>query len=234
MEISAIPLLNTSNPSFISAWKPKKNEFLEGIIKTFDNNPLIQQKIEFNEMNSTKSKINKKKVSGLISNFDLNNNKMSKSEYESLSNYINFLDTCFKSYANRWEFSDYDLIGLSPSNVQIVNLSNIDKNNLAFNYMKREGRFIQTSFSFITILSNSSDLGKIEFYYQGISIKAIKGLTLIWPSDWTHSNRIYGSNDSKDFYFITGTLGYFNLNETKIGMSFDSVQVKQKNYKEEK
>ena len=159
---------------------------------------------------------------------------MSKNEYESLSIYTSFLENCFKSYANRWEFSDYDLIGLSPPNVQIVNLSNIDKNNLAFNYMKRAGKFIQTSFSFITILSNPSNLGTIEFYYQGISLKAVKGLTLIWPSDWTHSNRIYGSNDNKDFYFITGTLGHFNLNEAKVGMSFNSVQVKQKNYKEEK
>tara|TARA_Y100000766_G_C18908124_1_gene606927 strand:- start:475 stop:1179 length:705 start_codon:yes stop_codon:yes gene_type:complete len=234
MEISAIPLLNTSNPSFICAWKPNSDEFLEGVIKIFDNNPLNHQKIGVSEIASTKSKTNKKMVSGLIANFDLNNNKVSKSEYECLSIYTNFLDNCFKSYANRWEFSDYDLIGLSPPNVQIVNLKNIDKNNLAFNYMKREGKFIQTSFSYITILSNPSNLSKIEFYYQGISIKAVKGLTLIWPSDWTHSNRIYGSKDNNDFYFITGTLGHFNLNEAKVGMSFDSVKVKQKNYKEDK
>ncbi len=234
MEINKIPLLKTDNPSFIGAWTPNDVKFLDNAIEIFNNNSLSHQEIRSTQRKSNKEKKNKKQVNGFVANFDLNNNKMDKSDYNTFSLYTNFLDSCFKSYASRWEFTDYNLIGLSPSTIQIVNLMNIDSDNLAFNYMKSEGKFMQTSFSFLTFLTDSSNLGKVEFYYQGVTIKSMKGLTLIWPSDWTHSNRILGAKDNSDFYFITGSLGHYNLNQAKVGMSFDSIQTKYKNYKKDK
>lgn len=55
---------------------------------------------------------------------------------------------------------------------------------------------------FMTYLNDLED-GGTEFYHQGITIKAEKGLTLFWPADWTFLHRGQISNTSEK-YIITG------------------------------
>lgn len=43
-------------------------------------------------------------------------------------------------------------------------------------------------FVFMTYLNDVPD-GGTEFYHQGLKIRAEKGLTLIWPADWTYTHR---------------------------------------------
>lgn len=56
---------------------------------------------------------------------------------------------------------------------------------------------------FMTYLNDIEDCGETEFLYQKIKIKPRKGLTLIWPADWTHTHRGITSN-SQIKYIITG------------------------------
>jgi len=42
---------------------------------------------------------------------------------------------------------------------------------------------------YMTYLNDVTDKGETEFKYQNIKIKPKKGLTLIWPSDFTHTHR---------------------------------------------
>ena len=42
---------------------------------------------------------------------------------------------------------------------------------------------------FMTYLNDVTDAGETEFYYQKLKVKPQKGLTLIWPVDWTHTHR---------------------------------------------
>ena len=42
---------------------------------------------------------------------------------------------------------------------------------------------------FMTYLNDISDQGGTEFLYQQLAVKPEKGLTLIWPADWTHIHR---------------------------------------------
>ena len=54
-----------------------------------------------------------------------------------------------------------------------------------------------------------NDVGKsgTEFLYQNIKVPAKKGLTLIWPTDWTHTHRgIISKNKEK-----TIVTGWFNF-----------------------
>jgi len=56
---------------------------------------------------------------------------------------------------------------------------------------------------FMTYLNNVTDKGETEFYYQKLKIKPEKGLTLIWPTDWTFTHRgIVSSTQTK--YIATG------------------------------
>ena len=58
---------------------------------------------------------------------------------------------------------------------------------------------------FMTYLNTVED-GSTDFYYQKLSSPAKKGLTLIWPSDWTHTHKGQISNNEK--YIITGWFNY--------------------------
>ena len=56
---------------------------------------------------------------------------------------------------------------------------------------------------FMTYLNDVADAGGTEFLYQGVTTKAERGLTLIWPADWTHHHRGVVS-PTEEKYIITG------------------------------
>lgn len=56
---------------------------------------------------------------------------------------------------------------------------------------------------FMTYLNDITDGGETEFYHQRIKIKPEKGLTLIWPVDWTFLHRGIPSN-TQIKYVTTG------------------------------
>lgn len=61
---------------------------------------------------------------------------------------------------------------------------------------------------FMTYLNDVTDQGGTEFFYQQVTSPARKGLTLIWPADWTHTHRGVVS-PTQDKYIITGWFNYF-------------------------
>ena len=65
---------------------------------------------------------------------------------------------------------------------------------------------------FMTYLNDVTDGGGTEFYHQKIITKARKGLTVIWPSDWTYTHRGEIS-PTQDKYIITGWFNYLNNKE---------------------
>lgn len=60
---------------------------------------------------------------------------------------------------------------------------------------------------FMTYLNDVHDAGGTEFLHQRLTVSARKGLTLIWPADWTHTHRgVISATEEK--YIITG---WFNF-----------------------
>ena len=57
--------------------------------------------------------------------------------------------------------------------------------------------------AFMTYLNTVQDGGGTSFFYQGITVKAEKGLTLIWPVEWTHTHKGEVS-DTEEKYIVTG------------------------------
>jgi hypothetical protein len=55
----------------------------------------------------------------------------------------------------------------------------------------------------MTYLNDVHDAGGTEFFHQKLTVLPRKGLTLIWPADWTHTHRgIVSPTEEK--YVITG------------------------------
>lgn len=64
---------------------------------------------------------------------------------------------------------------------------------------------------YMTYLNDVVDGGETEFFHQQIKIKARRGLTVVWPTDWTHAHRGIPS-PSQFKYIVTGWYQYYNKN----------------------
>jgi len=60
---------------------------------------------------------------------------------------------------------------------------------------------------FMTYLNDVNDCGETEFFHQNLKIKPKKGLTVIWPADWTYTHRGIPSI-TEEKYIITGWLNF--------------------------
>lgn len=73
---------------------------------------------------------------------------------------------------------------------------------------------------FMTYLNDVDDAGGTEFLHQNVTIKAEKGLTIIWPAEWMFTHRGVVS-PTQEKYIVTGWLsllkeGHFDkMKETK-------------------
>ena len=61
---------------------------------------------------------------------------------------------------------------------------------------------------FMTYLNDVYTGGETEFMHQSLQIKPQKGLTLIWPADWTHTHRGIPAPD-EDKYIVTGWFNFY-------------------------
>lgn len=59
---------------------------------------------------------------------------------------------------------------------------------------------------FLTYLNDVNIDGETEFFHQKVKVKPRKGLTLIWPGDWTYTHR--GNPTGEEKYIITGWFSY--------------------------
>lgn len=67
---------------------------------------------------------------------------------------------------------------------------------------------------FMTYLNDVRDEGGTEFLYQGVKIRADKGLTLIWPADWTFTHRGVVS-PTEEKYVVTGWINLMKENHNE-------------------
>ncbi len=62
---------------------------------------------------------------------------------------------------------------------------------------------------FMTYLNDVKSGGETEFYHQDIKVKPVKGLTVIWPADWTHTHRGVPSF-TEEKYIVTGWISFLD------------------------
>ena len=67
---------------------------------------------------------------------------------------------------------------------------------------------------FMTYLNDIEDGGETEFFYQKIKVKPRKGLTLVWPVDWTHTHR-GNITETENKMILTGWFNYMDVEEAK-------------------
>lgn len=128
-------------------------------------------------------------------------NDITKSEV--LTNYFKQLSNCLILYKQKYKFCDEGkkIWGLQNAfNIQKY------KPSQAYHSWHTERGGKKTSnrhLVFMTYLNDVKQGGETEWYYQKLKVKPEKGLTVIWPSEWTFTHKGNAALD-EDKYIITG------------------------------
>tara|TARA_B100001996_G_C18667809_1_gene595495 strand:+ start:2221 stop:2904 length:684 start_codon:yes stop_codon:yes gene_type:complete len=222
--LSFINFKTHSMPHFIGAWQSDDNKYCDDLIKYFSDNPmqLTDGKVfDGNDFKVNKDKLDSKNLS-IKPNTILEDNSL-------FTNYMSIIVSCIKSYQSRYPYiPNFNDIGF-------VEELTLTKNNPVKSYepmvsfaRNQSGNSIRV-FSFLTFL-NSIDDGGIEFINYNTAIKPIKGLTVLWPSEWSHGYQNLPPTKSR--YTISGFIGFTNIRKkdetVKIGRSINELM---ENYK---
>ncbi len=189
-------------PNFIGSWIMNPLSICDELITYFESNQNKQ----------------KKGVTDGGKNLDLKNSidiTISPKEIklpgnEVFEKYFHNLFSCYKDYVLQWPF-----LSVFAENLQVgkFNLQRYQSGQ-HFQSMHAERTSLETLhrvFAWMTYL-NDVDVkegGSTFFSHYGLEVQPRKGLTLIWPAEWTHAHKGNLLNaDSK--YIITGWMHFPN------------------------
>ena len=122
----------------------------------------------------------------------------------SVQSYVKYLQEIIFKYQDRYEMiKDCEKFGLvEPIQIQYYKAGGGFKKW----HFERTGKSINRCLVFMTYLNNVP-AGGTNFKYQDVTTPAERGLTLMWPPDFTHTHK--GQiNSTREKYIITGWLGY--------------------------
>ena len=188
------------NPNFISSWIIKPSLLCDDLIDYF-------------ELNQAKQK---KGVTGIGLNIDKKDSldivirprEIILPGNEIFKKYFEKLFECHSDYISQWPFLK-----------TISKRYTIGSFNLQRYYPGQHFKKIHTErsapgtfhrvFAFMTYLNDVQEGGSTYFSHYDLEIQPRKGLTLIWPAEWTHAHR--GNILRKGSkYIITGWINFAN------------------------
>ena len=126
--------------------------------------------------------------------------------FEPNHSYLNELRMCLADYVKTYN----DLYNINFSMKEPYNIQHYKTGQGFYKWHNERDndKYSDRCLVFMTYLNDVPD-GGTEFKNQNIQIIARKGLTLIWPTDWTHTHRGVVSF-TKEKTIITG---WFHLND---------------------
>jgi len=128
-------------------------------------------------------------------------------EYDTYTkNYIGHLGDCLKLYKEKYPFSDNVAYYSLYDNIKIQHYKPGEGYFKWHTENEGFGNNKLRHLVFMTYLNTVENAGT-EFYHQELKTPCEKGLTLIWPSAWTHYHRGV-INKEKEKFIITGWIDF--------------------------
>ena len=184
--------------NFILAFQIDNDELLDGLIDYHKNNHEYKYKSE-----QTTHDVETKASTDVNIQF-VSNNKFIKG-------YTNYLVNGLKAYHQKYTHFNPELCIQEGFNIQHYGPGQGYKR---WHNERGEYQINQRALVFMTYLNDVPDGGGTEFaYYPELKVNAKKGLTLLWPTDFTHTHRGVISQHEK--YIITGWFHHLGVAETK-------------------
>ena len=184
------------NPNFIGAWNLNSNELCDELVAYFELNHEKHKRgrTEGGTNNDVKKSTD---MSILPNEITLPQNQLLKRYFESL-----FL--CHKDYLVQWPFLE------SFAKKLVIGSFNIQRYNSGEHFQQihteRSGfTSLHRILAWMTYLNDVEQGGSTYFSHYDLDIQPRKGLTLIWPAEWTHAHKGNLINTGSK-YIITGWL----------------------------
>jgi hypothetical protein len=125
-----------------------------------------------------------------------------------VDNYVRQLETVVNMYKEKYVFCNQGPYWAITEGIKIQKYDRYQAyHGWHFERDAAGDKEVRRHLAFMTYLNNVNDAGETEFYYYGEKFKPQKGLTLIWPAEWTHTHRGVPSPETK--YIITGWYNYY-------------------------
>ena len=188
------------NPNFIGSWK-MESIICDQIIDYYDNHKAKQRQGSTGAGSINLKTKNRKDISISPQELRLEENRI-------FNNYFDCLFELYKDYNNQWPF-----LASIITNLEIGRF-NIGKYSPGEHFQKIHTEraslgTLHRLFAFMTYLNDVQDGGSTYFSHYDLEIKPQKGLTLIWPAEWTHAHKGNVVNLGSK-YIITGWLSFPN------------------------
>lgn len=189
----------TPHESFIGGWYMPE-DVCDGLIDFFKSDAYIKTSGYM-----THGRIDK----SIKDSVDMNVSASTNNVY--VQSYFRHLMQILQLYVNRYHFIKDFVKGV---NTREVNIQYYKPGGAFFAWHAERTSIAPTTLSrylvYMTYLKDvTCEGGETEFYYQKLAVKPKKGLTLIWPTDWTHTHRGVPAV-SEEKYIATG---WFFLNK---------------------
>tara|TARA_B100001250_G_C19758552_1_gene771330 strand:- start:897 stop:1502 length:606 start_codon:yes stop_codon:yes gene_type:complete len=199
MERFSTPISNL-NPNFISAWLIEPLSLCDDLIKYFELNKTRQKK----GISAQGHNIEAKDSVDIV----IRPNEIPLHGNEIFQTYFEKLFECHHDYISQWPFIK------NISQKYEIGSFNLQRYQPGQHFKKIHTERsclgnLQRIFVFMTYLNDVKDGGSTYFSHYDLEIQPKKGLTLIWPAEWTHAHRGNILN-SGNKYIITGWIDFSN------------------------
>jgi hypothetical protein len=178
--------------NFIMAWRFEDTAFCDDLIAYYNSKPPIRGQIKTGEVNLAHK-----------DSFDV----WVKDDINAVE-YFKKLQACVDEYTKKYNFCN----AFQP--FTIVESFNIQKylpeGGFHVWHCERSGANSMTNsrhMVFMTYLNDVTDGGETEFFHQKLKIKPERGLTVLWPTDWTFTHRGMPS-PTQEKMLVTGWLNF--------------------------
>lgn len=184
-------------PNFIGSWVID-NSICDGIINYYEKNKQKQSQ-GFTSLGLNLDIKNRQDLSLSPKELNLPGNEIYKL-------YFKTLFECYKDYNAQWPFLASMVSHLEIGRFNIGKYmpgQHFQKNHCERSTLDSLHRLL----AFMTYLNDVEQGGSTYFNHYDLDIKPKKGLTIIWPAEWTHSHRGNVLHSGVK-YIITGWLAF--------------------------
>ena len=187
-----------SSPNFIGAWVMDPALLCDSLIDYFESNQGKHKK----GLTAKGTNVDSKKSTDI----SVSPNDINLPGNEIFCEYFNNLFDCHKDYLLQWPF----LMGFAE-NLEIGQF-NLQRYQSGEHFLKLHTERSSLStlhrvLAWMTYLNDVDDGGSTYFSHYDIDIQPRKGLTLIWPAEWTHAHKGNIVNSGSK-YIITGWMNF--------------------------
>ena len=182
--------------SFIGSWQIQDPSVSDGLVNYFEANPMWQF------IGKVGNGIN----TPIKDSTDIEVDPFSPEGAE----YVKHLQECVNRYVKKYEHAG----GTGPWTLDCLNMQKYNPGQAFYPFhcerSNNNERMAYRHLAYMTYLNDVSDEGETEYLYQNLKVTPKKGLTLLWPVDWTHTHRgIPSMTETK--YIVTGWFSFCSM-----------------------